>query len=367
MNLFSKKSASDQGAPQSGSAGTSKTLPLLLLLLIGVFAYLYFFTNLIVPHESTEPKPAAPSPEVKQSMPPRPETAAVPAAGQPAAGQPTAVAPPAPAGAKPAPPAPAPAKAAPSAATAAKPAPPAAAGAKPTPAATATTKPATTKPATPAPAATAAKPAPPVTTAAKPAPPAAGKPAAPAAAAKEPAKPAAANAKGAKVEPAKAAAAEPKATKKPATYTLVAGPLPEGSALAAAEATFAKHHIKPLQKRVSRSGRTMNRLFFKSYGDYDAYAGGLETLKKSAKDAFAIEKGGKYFVYAGSYSSATLAQKEKSRLRQAGITVEIQKATLPGTSVTVTAGSFSSKAAANRAATAVAKDGLTVHVTPKGK
>ncbi len=111
----------------------------------------------------------------------------------------------------------------------------------------------------------------------------------------------------------------------------------------------------------------MNRLFVSSFSDYDDYTTGLETVKKSAKGAFGIEKDGKYSIYAGSFSSTELAQKEKKRLQDNGVKVEIQKTVLPGTTVTITAGSFTSKASADKTAAALAKDGLGVRVIPKGK
>lgn len=111
----------------------------------------------------------------------------------------------------------------------------------------------------------------------------------------------------------------------------------------------------------------MNRLFVNAFSDYDAYTNALEDLKRSAKSAFGIEKDGKYFIYAGSYSSALGAQKEKKRLQDKGVKVEIQKTVIPGKTVIITAGSFTTKAAAAKAAASLAKDGLAARVIPKGK
>lgn len=345
MSVFNKKSSSESQDQRGDNAGGNKVKALILLVLIGVFAYLYVFTNIIVTHEAAAPNPPASPPEVKQSMPPRPaETGATaPAAALPA---------PAPAPAKPAAPA--------AAAVAAKPATPPPA---PTPAAAKpaqTQQPATAK--TPPPAA----PAPVKKEAAKPA---AIKPAATIQAATKPAakkeEPKTAMAV-AKPVTAKPASPEKTVRKKIGTYVLTTGTLPAGDAVAAADAKLEKQGIKPVLKLASQKGRTVHRLFVKSYSDYDAFSAGLEKLKQTTKSAFGIEKDGKYLIFAGSFSSVALAQKEKTHLQRRGIPVEIQLAVLPGATVTFTAGSFASKAAADKTAAALKKEGLTVRVIPKG-
>ncbi len=336
MSLFNKKSSSDLDNQHSGNAGKNKLSLLILLVLAGVFAYLYFFTSLIVPHEAAAPKPPEAKPEVKQSMPPRPAESGSTTAAVADAKKTEAV--------KPAP------AAVPAAPAAAKPA---------VPAVPAT--PAAAKPAVPAPAPAAAKPVPAPQPATRKAP----APAAPAAATtkKEAAKPAKA---AAKTDPSKTAA-PPKPVKKSVAYTISTGELPAGADVDAAEAKLKKHGIKPVLKQVAKKGRVMNRLFVNAYSDYDAYSTGLETAKKSSSAAFGIEKDGKYYIYAGSFSSAALAQKEKVLLQGKGLKVNIQKTVLPGTTLKVTAGSFATKAAASKAAATLAKDGLAVRVIPKGK
>jgi len=345
VSLFNKKSSADFDEPRDDNAGNSKVSLLILLLLVGAFAYLYFFTSLIVPHETAAPKAPEATPEVKQSMPPRPaETgAAAPApvaAGKAEETKPAAAAAPAPPAAQPA----------------AKPAAPAPAAAKPAPA----QQPSAVKTAQPAP-------APPAVKAVQPAAPKkAEPPAAKAVEAKPAVKKDAAKSTGA-AAPAKTAAADKPLKKQAAAYVIVAGELPAGADVAAAEAKLEKHGVKPVLKQVSQKGREMNRLFVNSFSDYDAYASSLEKLKQTTRSAFGIEKDGKYNIYAGSFSSTALAQAEKKRLQDKGVKAEIQKTVLPGTTVKVTAGSFPTKAAADKAAAALAKDGLAVRVIPKGK
>jgi len=364
VSLFNRKSSADSDEPRGDNAGNSKVSLLILLVLVGAFAYLYFFTSLIVPHETAAPKAPAATPEVKQSMPPRPAETGAPAAAPATATNAEETKPaaaPAPPAAQPAakPAAPAPAAAAP----AAKPAAPPPAAAKPAPA----QQPPAAKAAQPAatpPAAKAAQPAPAAATAKKvEAPTAKAVEAKPAVKIDEP--------KSAKAavpaEPAKTAASEKPHKKKAAAYVIAAGELPAGAAVAVAEAKLEKHGVKPVLKQVSQKGREMNRLFVSSFSDYDAYSSGLDTLKQTAKSAFGIEKDGKYSIYAGSFSSTALAEAEKKRLQGKGIKAEIQKTVLSGTTVKMTAGAFPTKAAADKAAAALVQDGLAVRVIPKGK
>jgi hypothetical protein len=350
VSLFNKKSSADFDEPRRDNAGKNQLSLLILLILVGAFVYLYFFTSLIVPHQAVAPKPPAAPPEVKQSMPPRPAETGAPAAAdakKPEEAKTAAAVPATPAAqpaAKPTAPAPPPAVQ-----PAVKPAEPAPAAVKPAPA----PQPAVAKTAPPA-----AAPVKKTET-----PPAKAVEAKPAVKKEEPKSTSAA----ATAAPAKTAAAEKPLKKKVAAYVIAAGELPAGPEVTAAEAKLAKHGVKPVLKQVSQKGREMNRLFVSSFSDYDAYAAGLETVKRAASGAFGIEKDGKYYIYAGSYSSAVLAQKELKRLQGKGIKTELQKTVLPGNTVKVTAGSFTTKAAADKAAAALAKDGLAVRVIPKGK
>lgn len=348
MSLFNKKTSSDNDEPRSDNAGKNKVSLLILLLLVAAFVYLYFFTSLIVPHQAVAPKPPAAAPEVKQIMPPRPAETGTPAAAdakKPEEAKPAAAAP-----------------AMPAAQPAAKPAAPA-----PLPAA-----PPAIKPAAPAPAA--AKPAPaPQPAAAKAVPPAAAPakkaeaPPAKAVEAKAAVKKEEPKSTKAAAAPAKTGTAEKPVKRKEAAYVLAAGEFPAWPEVAAAEAKLEKHGVKPILKQVSQQGRVLHRVYVNSFSDYDAYAAELDNVKRVAAGAFGIERDGTYSLYAGSYSSAALAQQEVKRLQGKGIKAGVQKTVLPGTSIKVTAGLFTTKAAADKAAAALAKDGLAVRVTPKGK
>jgi len=340
LSLFNKKSASEP-ATQPDKSGKNKLSLLILLVLLAVFGYLYFFTSLIVPHGTPPAAPPAPPPQVKQAMPPRSADVAASPAGEvkpqvpvPATPGASAKAPPAPAPAPAAkaPPAPAPA---PAAKTPPAPAPAPAAKAQPVPA------PAAQKPAPPAPVKVGAQPK-----------------AAPAAAADKEKKPAA--------DKRTVKAAVP-VKKKRELFTLNLGELPAGDQVSAAEEALLKLKIKPVYKRQGQKPRQMNRLFYNAYNDYDTYFAELEKLKKQVKTAFAIEKDGKYSVYAGSYGSAELAQKEQKRLAASGVKVALQKVKLPLSQVQISAGEFSARADADKAAANLRRQGLKVMVVPKRK
>ncbi|NVN98700.1 MAG: SPOR domain-containing protein [Geobacteraceae bacterium] len=344
MSLFKKKSSGFEDEQEVPPQPKNKGALLVLLILIGGFAYFYFFTSLIVPHEAPPVKAPVGSPEIKQSMPPKP---AAPEGGQ-GAKNPDVTTPVA------APAAPVPAPVAP--ATAVK---PVATPAPQTPPVAAKPAPAP-QPAKPAPAPVAAAPA-----AAKPAAaPAAKSVAAPAAKKEEP-KPAT-TAKKEEVKPVKASAAKPVEAKKAIAYTLLID-LSSGDDAKVAEEKIAKAGIKPLVKHDSKKNRTMNRLYFGAYTDYDAYNLALDKLKVSAKGAFGVEKDGKYYLYAGSFATKDRAEKEKKDLTSKGVTLQIQQVVLPLAMSRITAGQFHSKAEAEKAAAKLAKDGLKASVATKGK
>lgn len=346
MSLFKKKTDAEPEIGAEAGAGKNKLSLLILLVILAVFGYLYFFTSLIVPHKTPPPeKSAEPAavPQVKQSLPPRPvETAAAPAAAPAPAPSPTpADAKPAPATApqaKPAAPAP------PAAAPAAKPAAP---PAKPV-------KPAEQKPA-PAPAKKE------VAKAAEKAAPAKGAPTA-AQPAKKEQKPAAADTKAKGAKPAETAPVKASAQ----AYTISVGEFSAADA-AAVEAKLGKSKVKPVIKRTLQKNRQMTRLFYGSYVDYDSYAIDLVKLKESAKGAFAIEKDGRYTLYAGSFGSSSHAAAEKKRLAAKGVKVEAQQVSLPVSTVKLSVGPFAGKEAADKAAARLKSAGLVVKVIPTGK
>ena len=357
MSLFAKKSKAEPDTHPDKS-GNNKLSLLIFLLLLAVFGYLYFFTSLIVPHEAPPAGSPVPTPQVKQAMPPRVAETAAPAGEvkKPQEVQPQAPAAQTTAAALPQVPAQKPAAPAPQSA-AQKPATPA-------------PQPAAQKPAPPAPAKVESKPAAlPVKAEQKPSAVAEKKPAA-----KTPGKdakpaPTPLAAAGKEQKPAKAekapAVVVPKKSKE--SFTLALGGFAAGPQAAAVEEKLDKLKIKPVLKQQMQKTRRMNRLFHNAYSDYDVSSAELEKLLKLAKSSFAVEKDGKYYIYAGSFSSAELAQKEKKRLSASGAKVELQAVQLPVSLVQISAGRFSARVDAEKAAARLRQQGLKVKVVPKKK
>jgi hypothetical protein len=348
-----------------GEKGSSQTILLLVLaLLLAVFGYLYFFTDIIKsrPTATLPPPPA----QVKQAIPARPEGGGEvkPSGTTPVPTKPddkTAAVPPAAPAAAPA--------VAPSAAPTA---------AKPAPATTAApAKPAAAPPAAPA-AQTAAKPAPaqavapakqPTATSAAPA---AAKPA-PAAVA---AKPAAAPAASAKPAPAvkegqtKAADTKPAAKQaKPAggAYTLLVGEYVVEKSVAPVQAKLKKLDIGPVTKTKIKRSEPMNRLFLATYDDRQAAESALDKLKKDTGDGFMLPENGKYTVYAGSFFMEGKAAIEQDRLYEKGYKLVMKKSTAMVPVVRITAGSYASKDDARKDLDRLKKSGIAAQVVKSGK
>lgn len=335
VSLFKKKPSGFDEQEKQGAAKSSGSIIVLLILLAG-FAYLYFFTSLIVPHEPPAP---AKAPEVvtvvKQSMPPKPaDQPATPApadAEKPEEAKPAALPAPPPTTATPAVPAPVPATVKP-AASAAVPKPQAAA------------KPAAALPKKDAVPAQKAEPKP--------------------AKAVEP-KPAPAVQKAAEAKSVKApvpAEKKPVVIKKPETYTLFAGEFSAGDEAIAAEAKLAMLGIKPVIRKEIKKSIRMNRLFYGAYTDYDVYAAELDKLRQVIKSAFGVEKNGTYSIYAGSFAARDRVEKEKKDLSAKGVTLQIQPTVLSLATVKLTAGMFSSKKEADKAAAKMKGAGLAAKV-----
>ncbi|KAB0665826.1 SPOR domain-containing protein [Oryzomonas japonica] len=368
------KFGNDTKEPESAAPaekGRQNMLLVVLLILVAAFAYLYFFTGLIKPQEAQKPA-ETPAPQVvKKPLPPRNgQTAKDETAGAPGA-QKNAAAPAAPeakkvASAEP----PAAVKAAPEAKVeppkpeAAKPAKPAAPEKKP---AVPEKKPAVPeKKAAPAAkepkAATAAKQdakkAVPVTkqqpagAVKKPAP-AQGSDKKSAEAAKAPGKSQA----GAAAVPAKKAApatakkdtVKPKPAPAKATgpWTVVVGNYVLEEAMATDLSRVKGAGIETAVKPGGRKKSAMNRLLAGEYPSRVEAQQELDKLKRYTSDAFIMDQGGKFAVYAGSYLLTARAGSEKERLAAAGINLTVKHAEVSIPSKTLVAGTFSDRKGAD--------------------
>lgn len=317
---FNSETTEGETPVQPQEKGRQTGLLVLLLLLLGGFGYLYFFTGLIRPQEQP-PVPQPPPQVVKQPLPARDAAPAEAAKAAEQKGQvsPPPVAPTAPA-AKPVP----------------KPADPklaAAPAAKPE-----EKKPAAVKPVTkPEPVKGASTPA-----AKKPEP---ANPAIPA----KPVEKAAATVKVVAqktAEPVRKAVAVPK---KSGPWTVVAGLYVVEETLAADLLKVKKTGLTPLMTSGPKRPVAMHRLFYNEYSDKDQARQAVDMLRSKAGDGFSVQRGDKHEVYAGSYAVQSGARSEQQRLAAAGINVTIRKSQVPLASRKLTAGTFTDRKAAEDA------------------
>ena len=309
-------------------------LLVVLLILVAAFAYLYFFTGLIKPQEAQK-STETPAPQViKMPLPPRTTAATAPTgetAGAPRAKKNTV------ASAKPEP-----RKVAEVPPTPKKPEP-----AKPSKAAPPEKKPVTPEKKGAAPEAKEAK-----TAAAKQQPAlAVNKPAAlkenekvAKAAVKVPAGPSGTAKKPLHDKEKTKAVPEGKGP-----WTVVVGSYVLEDAMASDLARVRGAGLEAAVKEGGRRKTAMNRLLADEYPTRDEAQKKLDTLKKHTSDAFILEQGGKFSVYAGSYLLTERADSEKERLAAAGIMLAIRHADVSIPAKLLTAGTFCDKKAADSA------------------
>ena len=356
---FSNESGnSRQAAPTDKKKQGTRIV--LLLILVGGFAYLYFFTGLIRPQEAQKaaatPAVASAPQVVKMPLPPREgevaKTAVAPVTAAPATVPPVKVAP-TPPTAKPAAVEPSPAKPA--------------------------VAPVTAPPAKVAPIPPAAKvkeevkKSAEVKSAEKPPLPAAGavKKAVAAPAVKPPAKKAVEVAKisaPAKAPVKKAAASGTDNTKTavklkpvvPGSWTLVVGNYVLEEALSVDLGRVRKSGLVPVVKPGSPKKTVMNRLLIGEFSDRTAAQATLEKLQRLTSDAFVMPLGGKFAVLAGSYLKSDSAASEKERLKAAGFPVTVKHMELAIPSQTLSVGPFTSKNEADAARDKLQRAGMKV-------
>lgn len=320
---FGKEPTHEDSQPQPADKGRQTSLLVLLLVLVGGFGYLYFFTGMIRPQEQP-PAPPPPPQVVKQPLPAR--DAAPPAAAQktpaaPAGGPSASAVPPG------------------------KPQQPAVVGTAATPVAKSQqdTKPAAAKP-VPAPlkAVETAKPAaqPPKTEQSKPL------------VAKSETKPAVAKPepKPAAIQPARPAVAEKKPVAKSAgPWTVVVGYYVVEETLAADMAKVKKAGLNPVMTSGPKRPVTMHRLYVGEFGSRAEGQQVLGKIKQLGGSGFLVQRGEFYDLFAGSYAVLGGAEAEQQRLAAAGFKASIRKLQVPLVSRKLTAGTFTERKVAEAA------------------
>lgn len=126
-------------------------------------------------------------------------------------------------------------------------------------------------------------------------------------------------------------------------WSIVVGSYVLEEALSADMGRVRKAGFKPVIKPASRINTSMSRLFVSEFDDRAAAVSILEKLKRFTSDAFVIEQGGRFIVYAGSYLHSEAAVFEKERLKTAGFTVTIKQTDIAIPSQSLSVGPFKSK------------------------
>lgn len=361
MDFKFGKTAQDETQPEGAKEGNKQNaLLVLLLVLVGGFSYLYFFTGLIRP-QSAPKAVETPAPQVvKNPLPPRGGDAAK-AAAQPAEAKKDI-----------------PVKGEAEKAPASKPA--QAAVPAPAPAKEAVKQPAKPKEepkkaAAPVPAAAEKKAAasPSDKKEAKAAPVKAddrksAQPAAPADKKVEKAK-----AEGQKPAP-QAAAKAAKPAAKPAKvdgesfgagWTVVVGSYLLEDAMSLDMGKVRKAGLEPVVRPGGRKKTSMNRLLLAEYTDRATALAELDKLKRHTSDAFIIDQGTKHAVFAGSYLLDARAQSEKDRLAAAGFNLMLKRAEIAIPAKNLIVGPFADKQKADAAVALLKAAGLKVTVSHK--
>ena len=361
---FSKDSAGSQ-QEAGDNKGKQSVLLVVLLVLVGVFAYIYFFTGLITPlPEQKVAEPPAVSQVAKQ---PLPSADGAPAKAGPGQAKKDAAAP----AVKPEP-VQAPPAAAPAPVAAAKPAVQEAAKAKEEPKTAEPAQPVVKKPLPSAVKAGAKKPEkvekkmpvaaekiqsvaaekkPPVVAEKKPLP-AKDAEKKPADVKKPVEKQAAAVTAVAKVKKAPQKPAKKEATAAvnaagSGNWTVLVGNYVLEEAMATDLARVRKAGLEAYVVPGARKKTHMNRLLLAEFTDRDSAQAELAKLKRSTSDAFMIDAAGMHVVYAGSYLIDSRADSEKGRLAAAGFNLTVKRVDVSIPTKNLTAGSFAEKSAAD--------------------
>jgi cell division protein FtsN len=332
---FSKDLEDSSNQAADGSKGNQNALLVLLLVLVGGFAYVYFFTGVIKPLKAQKPAEVQAPQVVKKPIPARDGEPVKVSAAAPTVKKDTAEAP------------------------AAKPEPPKAAPVSPAAAPV-------VKKEIPKPKEEAKKPEPVKPAVIKQTPVVAEKPVAAKAEVKKTApvdkKETIAKKAGDKQNTAggeaKTEKTAVKSEKKPVPakarvssgrWTLVVGSYQLEDTLAADLVRVRQAGLEALVLPAARKKTQMNRLLLAEFDSRNAAQAELDKIKRHTSDAFIMDQGGKYAVYAGSYLLNERALSEKERLAASGFSLTLKRAEVSIPSKSLSAGTFSDRKAAESA------------------
>jgi len=129
-------------------------------------------------------------------------------------------------------------------------------------------------------------------------------------------------------------------------------------ALSADMGRVRKAGFKPVVKPSAHKKKSMNRLFVSDFIDRASARSTLEKLKGYTSDAFIIDQGGRFSVYAGSYLQSESANAERERLKAAGFLTTVKHTSIAIPSQSLSVGPFNSKKAAVAALARLKNSGI---------
>lgn len=144
-----------------------------------------------------------------------------------------------------------------------------------------------------------------------------------------------------------------------ASWTLVAGNYMLESEMAADMARIRKAGLEPSITSGKPIKAKVNRLYIGEYDERSAAQAVLDKLKRQTADAFILQQGGKFAVYAGSYLLEDRVAEERERLTAAGFSPTIRKVDVSLPSKGLSAGTFNDKKSAEAARAKLVAAGIT--------
>lgn len=162
----------------------------------------------------------------------------------------------------------------------------------------------------------------------------------------------------------KAAVAKPAQNKKPVpaavagTWTVVVGTYMLEDAMATDMIRVRKAGMDASVQAGPPKKTSMNRLYLAEFADRSTALAESNKLKRHTSDAFVLDQGGRFGVYAGSYLLDARAASEKERLAAAGFQLTLKKIDIAIPTKKLIAGRFSDKAAAESALSKLKGAGL---------
>ncbi len=126
-------------------------------------------------------------------------------------------------------------------------------------------------------------------------------------------------------------------------WKVVAGGYLLESEMSSDIAKIKKAGFNPSVVSGGRIRTKMNRLFAGEFEKRDSALAQLDKLKKITSDAFLLEHGGKISIYAGSYLLADRAEEELERIARGGFKVTLRKTDVNLPSKVLSVGSFTGR------------------------